>query len=156
MNEVNAYNDDTRQYLQMMQDNITRMATNSSNAKTWVVTIVTALLAIGCSSSTLTQWLLLVLIPIVAFWYMDAFYLQLERKLRNREQFFINVLRGKETSEDDLSGLLYDFRPLHKDEDNEALRYVETGCQMLNKSVYPIYVSLFVITVVVACWGKIF
>ncbi len=156
MNEINAYNDDARQYLQMMQDNITRMATNSSNAKTWVVTIVTALLALGCGSSTLTRWLLLALIPIAAFWYMDAFYLQLERKLRNREQFFINVLRGKETSEDDQSGLLYDFRPLHKDEDNEDLRYVETGCQMLNKSVYPIYVSLFVVTVVVACWDKIF
>ena len=29
------------QYLQMMQENITRMAGNSANAKTWLVTIVT-------------------------------------------------------------------------------------------------------------------
>ena len=32
------------QYLQMMQENITRMAGNSTNAKTWLVTIVTGFL----------------------------------------------------------------------------------------------------------------
>lgn len=32
------------QYLQMMQENITRMAGNSANAKTWLVTIVTGFL----------------------------------------------------------------------------------------------------------------
>lgn len=34
----------TRHYLSMLQDNITRMATNSANCKTWTITIVTALL----------------------------------------------------------------------------------------------------------------
>ena len=36
------------QYRQMMQENITRMAGNSANAKTWLITIVTVFLAIGC------------------------------------------------------------------------------------------------------------
>ena len=36
------YSEDDRQYLQMMQDNITRMAANSSNCKSWLVTIVAA------------------------------------------------------------------------------------------------------------------
>lgn len=38
------------QYLQMMQENITRMAGNSANAKTWLVTIVTGFFAIGCTA----------------------------------------------------------------------------------------------------------
>ena len=37
------------QYLQMMQENITRMAGNSANAKTWLVIIVAVFFAIGCS-----------------------------------------------------------------------------------------------------------
>ena len=53
------YNEDERQYLQMMQDNITRMATNSANAKTWLVTIVAAFLAIGCNIKDFDYWLLL-------------------------------------------------------------------------------------------------
>ena len=72
------------QYLQMMQENITRMAGNSTNAKTWLVTIVTGFFAFGCSITDLDWWLLLAIIPIVVFWYIDAYYLSLERALRNR------------------------------------------------------------------------
>ena len=41
------YTEDARQYLQMMQEYITRMAGNSANCKTWLVTLTTGLLAIG-------------------------------------------------------------------------------------------------------------
>ena len=71
------YNEDERQYLQMMQDNITRMATNSANAKTWLVTIVAAFLAIGCNIKDFDYWLLLALVPTAVFWYLDALYLKL-------------------------------------------------------------------------------
>ena len=40
------YDAEDLQYLQMMQENITRMAGNSANAKTWLVTIVTGLVAV--------------------------------------------------------------------------------------------------------------
>lgn len=38
------YDTQDLQYLQMMQENITRMAGNSANAKTWLITIVTGFL----------------------------------------------------------------------------------------------------------------
>ena len=47
----NIYNDDDRQYLEMMQGNIERMAANSANCKTWMVTIVAAVMALQCSIS---------------------------------------------------------------------------------------------------------
>ena len=90
----NMLNDDERQYLQMMQDNITRMATNSVNVKTWLVTIVAGILAIGGNIENVNYWLLLAIVPIVVFWYLDAFYLNIERGLRNREQRFLNIVRG--------------------------------------------------------------
>lgn len=143
----NFYNDDARLYLQMMQENITRMATNSANAKAWTVAIVSAMLAIGCKIDDLNCWLLLAVIPIGILWFMDAYYLRLERALRNREQYFINILRGKE-SVIDIKEVFYDFRPLNK-QDNKDLRYVDTGWQLFNISVWPLYVVLTVIDIII-------
>ena len=146
------YNEDERQYLQMMQDNITRMATNSANAKTWLVTIVAAFLAIGCNIKGFDYWLLLALVPTAVFWYLDALYLKLERELRNREQRFINIKRGTETCNNenpDEKDPLFDFRPLKKDKDDKTLRYVETGCQFFNTSVFPLYLVMALVVLII-------
>jgi hypothetical protein len=140
------------QYLQMMQENITRMAGNSANAKTWLVTIVTGFFAIGCSIKDLDWWLLLAIIPIVVFWYIDAYYLSLERALRNREQIYINLMNSLESTGDNLidekQNTLFDFRPLFMDNDDDDLKLKKTKCMMFNKSVYPVYlIMLFLIIV---------
>ena len=122
------------QYLQMMQENITRMAGNSANAKTWLVTIVTGFFAIGCSIKDLDWWLLLAIIPIVVFWYIDAYYLSLERALRNREQIYINLMNSLESTGDNLidekQNTLFDFRPLFMDNDDDDLKLKKTKCMM--------------------------
>lgn len=140
------------QYLQMMQENITRMAGNSANAKTWLVTIVTGFFAIGCSIKDLDWWLLLAIIPIVVFWYIDAYYLSLERALRNREQIYINLMNSLESTGDNLidekQNTLFDFRPLFMDNDDDDLKLKKTKCMMFNKSVCPVYlIMLFLIIV---------
>ena len=83
-NMSNIFSDDDRQYLQMMQDNIARMANNSANCKTWMVTIVAGLCAIGCSIKDMNGWIFLAIIPVVVFWYLDTFYLKKKKKMRNR------------------------------------------------------------------------
>lgn len=140
------------QYLQMMQENITRMAGNSANAKTWLVTIVTGFFAIGCIIKDLDWWLLLAIIPIVVFWYIDAYYLSLERALRNREQIYINLMNSLESTGDNLidekQNTLFDFRPLFMDNDDDDLKLKKTKCMMFNKSVCPVYlIMLFLIIV---------
>ena len=146
------YDTQDLQYLQMMQENITRMAGNSANAKTWLVTIVTGFFAIGCSIKDLDWWLLLAIIPIVVFWYIDAYYLSLERALRNREQIYINLMNSLESTGDNLidekQNTLFDFRPLFMDNDDDDLKLKKTKCMMFNKSVYPVYlIMLFLIIV---------
>lgn len=142
------------QYLQMMQENITRMAGNSANAKTWLVTIVTGFFAIGCSIKDLDWWLLLAIIPIVVFWYIDAYYLSLERALRNREQIYINLMNSLESTGDNLidekQNTLFDFRPLFMDNDDDDFKLKKTKCMMFNKSVCPVYlIMLFLIIVAI-------
>ena len=140
------------QYLQMMQENITRMAGNSANAKTWLVTIVTGFFAIGCSIKDLDWWLLLAIIPIIVFWYIDAYYLRLERALRNREQKYINLMNSLEDTGDNSTeekrNALFDFRPLFMDNEDNDAKLKKTKYMMLNKSVYPVYlIMLFMIIV---------
>ena len=71
----NKLNDDERQYLEMIQGNIERMAANSANCKTWMVTIVSALMALQCAKPDLNGWILLGILPVFLFWYLDVFYL---------------------------------------------------------------------------------
>ena len=150
--KMNVYNDDDRQYLLIMQGNIERMAANSSNCKTWMVTIVSALMALQCSINALNGWILLGVLPIVLFWYLDVYYLHLERGMRNRETVFMNILRSG--SSDGYDDALYDFKPLlikKKDLTLEKKRQglVATNDRWFTKSVIPFYgVTLMAVVIV--------
>lgn len=142
----NQYNDDERQYLQMMQSNIERMANNSANCKTWLVTLLTGFMAISCGFESLHWWLLLAAVPIAMFWYLDGFYLSLERKMRNRQKDFLN----KQTKDgDEYNKASYNFEPLEKEEDEIELGLVKTTGQWWTKSVWPFYLTMMVVIIVV-------
>lgn len=76
--------EDIRQHLQMQQDIINRMATNSSNCKTWLITIVAALTALQITRDEITSYGWLIPILCVMFWYLDSFYLGLEKVHRDK------------------------------------------------------------------------
>lgn len=144
--------EDDRQYLGMLQDNIERMAANSANCKAWMVTIVSAMMALQCAVDDLNGWILLGILPVVLFWYLDVYYLHLERGMRNRETVFVNILKC-----DDLAGYeeaLFNFKPLMikkdeltKDKAQEGL--VATDDRWLTKSVVPFYGMALVAIVII-------
>lgn len=69
------------QHREFVQSVITRMNTNSFQIKGMMITIVAAFLAIyGANSKTI---FIIIPIPIVLlFWFINSYYLQLERKFR--------------------------------------------------------------------------
>ena len=86
------------------------------------------------------------------FWYIDAYYLRLERALRNREQKYINLMNSLEDTGDNSTeekrNALFDFRPLFMDNEDNNAKLKRTKYMMLNKSVYPVYlIMLFMIIV---------
>ena len=166
----NLYNDDDRLYLQMMQENITRMSNNSANCKAWLITIVTAMLAIGCNIKELHWWLLLTIAPILMFWYLDTFYLHLERGMRNRQRDFLNKARQlyafadntDETEKEKLMGdyqmALFDFKPKMDETDNRSGGFVSTIDRKFSKSILPLYGTLLVIVCLITAiinWATI-
>lgn len=107
----NVTMEDVRQYLQMLQDIINRMAAHSSNCKAWAITLFTAMAALLIGVEVMRQWMWIMLFPIVLFYFLDAYYLGLEKDYRNLEASFIKKLHASE----DCSSCVYDFNYTHAD-----------------------------------------
>jgi len=65
----------------MIQAVISRMANNSFMLKGWAVTLVAGVFALSAKDAN-QMYFLIAYIPIVLFWFLDSYYLQLERKFR--------------------------------------------------------------------------
>ena len=143
--KVNIYNDDDRQYLQMMQANIERMATNSANCKAWMIVIFTAFIGLWNHIPD-KSWLgFVVLIPIIMFWCLDTFYLHLERGLRNRERDFFNIVESG--TPDEYKKALFNFKPLMLKKENKEKGFVVTNDRFISKSTAPFYLTSIILII---------
>lgn len=155
MNESNTNNvkdylsESDRHYISLLQENINRMATNSANCKTWLVTLVAAILALQLTCGELRSILWIALGLIVLFYILDSYYLGLERKFINLEKQFVKEAMGKE--QDGLTKGLYSFNIKSVTDD-----YATTCSSMKSPSTRPFYVILFVIILAVCLWPYIF
>lgn len=79
--------EDLRKHLEFIQANINRMNQCSIQMKGWAITIVSALLAVyaatisdcGAGKNII---IFIAIAPTLLFWFLDAYYLQQERKFR--------------------------------------------------------------------------
>ena len=85
---------DKTEHLNMIENVITRMAHNSLQIKCWCIAIVSAMIVL-----THEAIILIGILPVILFWYLDAHYLALERAFRQ----LYNVVRSKSDSEIDFS-----------------------------------------------------
>lgn len=73
--------DNRIKHLEMIEAIIERMGSNSFQLKGWAVTLVTVIGALS-QQGTDKRYYALAFVPLVAFWLLDAYYLQLERKYK--------------------------------------------------------------------------
>ena len=66
-------------HLEMIEGVIERMGNNSFQLKGWTVTLVALVGALAAQGSD-KRFFLIAFIPLFAFWFLDSYYLQLERK----------------------------------------------------------------------------
>lgn len=80
-------------HLTIMQDVIQRMAANSSSAKTWCVTLVSAVLVIVADKGK-PQYAWIAMLPTIMFAALDMYYLALEKGFRRSYNEFIDKLHA--------------------------------------------------------------
>jgi hypothetical protein len=69
------------EHLKMIQGIISRLANNSFSYKGWSITLVSALLLLAAKDSE-PLYALVGLVPVLFFWWLDAYYLCQERLFR--------------------------------------------------------------------------
>lgn len=140
--------------LDLIQDCIKRMANNSFMIKGWTVTYVGGLIAI-CKGEIPLIWIAVAIcIGVVAFWYVDAHFLQTERAYRKLYEDVI-ILRPIGNTKDQ-----YSLDP------RKYIKRVDSKYEiMLSATLCPIYgipFALALLTVifqfgmkinlVISCW----
>lgn len=127
-------------HLEFIQSNIARMNQCSFQIKGWMVTIVSALLALFAASKDAQQagnviYLFVAIVPTIVFWLLDSYYLQQERKLRG----IYNNVAKLTTLEAQI--IIKEFEmPMHKFNGGEYAFYKV----MFSKTEWPLYLPLIV------------
>ena len=132
--------EDARQYLQMLQDTINRMASKSSNCKTWTIMLFTAIAGLFIGTEEMRKRLWIISIPIVLLYYLDAYYLGLEKGFRDLERSFVNRLRSGQT----YSSLIYVF-DISKMGNYSQWKNFKKG--LMSNATWPLYLMLMVICI---------
>lgn len=85
-------------HLEMIERVIERLASNSFKLKGWAITVSTIVFSLAVKDND-RKLMLVTLLPLIMFWLLDSFYLQMERKFR---QLFKTV-QNKDEAEIDFS-----------------------------------------------------
>jgi hypothetical protein len=120
-------------HLEFIQNIVTRLNTNSFQIKGLAITIVAALLAVYASTKKL-DFILIALLPTLIFWFLDAYYLQQERKFRG----LYNDVAGVSENPEEIKE--FEMRPdLYK---KGKYRYI---CVFVSKTIWTIYLPILAI-----------
>lgn len=121
-------------HLEMIQEVINRMASNSFTLKGWAVTLVAGIFALSGNVVDRIQYLI-IFIPTITFWILDAFYLSRERSYRE----LYKHVSGLNKDEIDFS---MDFTPF-------ICRQNKLWRCMLSVTEISFYLPLFILSVIV-------
>ena len=135
MNKKIFDTEDYRLYINLLQENINRMSSNSASCKTWLISIITALLAIQTTIENMSDILPIAVIPTFLFYFLDSYYLGLEKRFIVIETNFINKIKMDEDCHEDL----YSMNPQQVGTDKE---YTWKGLK--SYSTWPFYSILII------------
>lgn len=124
-------------YLQMIQNVISRMATNSGACKVLVATILTAL-SFNESISVITY-----LIVIVYGFIEDSYYLAHERIYREKYNNFLDMINNEKVDEK----CIYEMKPRNSNYEGEL--FFKMIKSMISFSVWSYYLVLILVILIV-------
>lgn len=120
-------------HLDYIQENINRMSNNSFIIKGWTISII-SILFIFSDKEMNKSYLLITLLAVLVFWYLNAFFLQQERKFRS----LYDEVRKQSENEIDFSMSTVHF----KNKDHNLIN------NMFSKSIFPLYLVLIIMILI--------
>ncbi len=127
-------------HINILQNIITRMAANSANSKTWAITIISAIVVLLIDKKANCAFFF-AYIPLLMFFFLDCFYLGLERHFRNQYNEFVNELENED----------FDFKNVYRLQGpaKQSLKIKLTFYGFLSFSTTPFYLILATLIFVV-------
>ena len=133
-------------HLDLVQGIMTRMASNSFMLKGWAVTLMVGIFALASKDAD-KRYFLLAYVPLIVFWFLDAYYLQQERLYRCLYE------RVTETEEENINFCLKAATDDFPQKENKYWR------SLFSKTELLFYLPLIVMCtggIVIACVGENF
>lgn len=121
--------------IDLIQSIISRMETNSFFLKGWIVSLIAAVLALTKDTiviNNMTYFGLILCVPVLSFWYLDAFYLHKQKCYRRLYDW---VIQNRVVSSEFLYSLDY-TRFENKVDGIIAI--------MFSKTLFPFYTILII------------
>lgn len=139
------FTESERHYISLLQENISRMSRNSAGCKTWLVTLLTAILALRLANDALKGIMWVALGVVVLFYGLDSYYLGLERKFILLENKFVKSVKAR--SDEDVIEVIYSFNV-------KAItdKYATTWRALVSKSTLPFYLVIFFAIIAGCLW----
>ncbi|MFA7658305.1 MAG: hypothetical protein WCY19_02615 [Candidatus Gastranaerophilaceae bacterium] len=131
-----------KQHLDMIENIITRMANNSFLIKGWSISLISAILIFADHKNDM-NFIYMLFLPNLAFWFLDSFYLQLERKFK---RLYEKVQNDYIRKTDNVA--LFDMN-------TKNIKVENIISIMFSKSELPIHFTIFLILLVIVLIAKI-
>lgn len=126
-----------------LQNVIARMAANSTSCKTWCITVISAVVVFAYET-TKPDAVVISILPLSLFFLLDAYYLGLERQLRDMYNSFIHKVHSGSIKVDDL----FILTP----RTGAKALLASTTQAVISFSVWPFYGLIAAMLVVLRTW----
>ena len=127
-------------HLEIIEDVIERMGNNSFQLKGWAVALVALVGALSAQGSD-KRFFLLAIIPLLSFWFLDSYYLQLERK------YIILFKQVSKKSEQDIDFNMDIHSIEYEADDKKRINYFKC---LSSKTEAPFYLIIAGVVVILA------
>lgn len=143
------FNETDRHFIGLLQDTINRMASNSANCKTWLLAIITAVVAFVATNKSAVNLLWIIVIVDVLFYLLDSYYLQLERNFRDLESDFVGKVRAMADDNNRLdTECAYDFNFKRLDTPDVKINRKNMKEALTSYSTWPFYLVIMAATLI--------
>lgn len=152
--------EEAEQYVTLLQENITRMASNSANCKNWLVAVIAGALAISFSKDNVDYApyvIVFLMFLTLIFYFLDCLYLGLERRMIEAEKAFVNACMANDGSAEKLF-MTFKEQESASDKSTKPNQLVDAFHATRSWSTSPFYgvilIVLGAVLLILICGGK--